>query len=133
MTQPEKRIAWEEYNIDKDSDTNDLDDEEVSEWEENEKDGHPMLIMGGQHNQIPKEFSNPFKYSKWHKCHTNFNVTMNMLLGLEKVIGIEHIIPLTRYSFIIAVAKLFSDSDVKESVKESILHGEIIYDKKTTQ
>lgn len=124
MTQIEKRIAWEKYEIDKDSNIDDLDGEEDdSEWEDEESG--PTLIMGGQQNQVPKELTQPFKYFKCHKCHTNFDVTMTMLYGIEKVGGVELIIPLTRYSFIIAVAKLFSDVDVKESVKESILHGEI--------
>lgn len=126
MNKPEKRIAWEEYKLDKDINLDDdLDDEGEGEWKDSKDEGGPMLIMGGQHTQVPKELTNPFKYFKCHKCYTNFNVTMNMLIGLEDVDGVEQIIPLTRYSFIIAVGKLFSDADVKESVKESILRGEI--------
>lgn len=127
MTKPqEKRIAWEEYRNDRDSDIDELDGEDEDDKPSFMSGDMPTLIMGGHQQQIPKELANPFKHFKCHKCNTNFNVTMNMLEGLEKVDGVEIIIPLTRYSFIIAIAKLFPETDVKESVGQAILHKEII-------
>jgi len=125
--QQERRIAWEEYRVDKDNSIDfddDEDDDEQEEWKDS--DIGPRLIMGGQPQQIPKELVSPFKYFKCHKCNTNFNVTPKMIYKIAEVEGVEIIIPLTRYSFIMAVAKLFSESDVKESVKDAILHGEIV-------
>lgn len=119
--QQDKKVAWEEYSLDKDNNFDDDEDDDM--FDDNESSG-PTLIMGGSSKQIPKELASPFKYFKCHKCHSNFNITMNMLFEVEKVDGVEVIIPLTRYSCIIAVAKLFSDVDVKESVTEVLLHGE---------
>src|SRR6478736_10432027 len=99
----DKKIAWEDYNIDKDMEI-DEGDEEENKWQD--KSIMPTLIMGNGVRQIPKELAQPFKYTRCHKCYTNFNVTPKMLIQMKDVEGVEMIVPLTRYSFVIGIAKL---------------------------
>jgi hypothetical protein len=82
------------------------------------------LPNGGRN--VPSEYLNPFKEFDFWKCQTNFNVTPNILKLVEKVDGVEILLPLTRYSFLFAVAKMFHHEDVQDELKKVILNKNMV-------
>lgn len=103
-------------------------DEEIDLDKSIGEDGPPAFAIplpNGSRN-VPSEYLNPFKEFDFWKCHTNFNVTLSTLRLIEKVEGVEILLPLTRYSFLFAVGKMFHHEDVQEELKKVILHKNIV-------
>lgn len=57
-------------------------------------------------------------------CHTNFDVSADVLNGVERIEGVATLEPFSRYHFRIGVPKsgLFKTETVKNSIKNYLLH-----------
>lgn len=123
----QKKIAWEKYDY-KYIGYDEEDDEDIEEekpYIKNEESPFDQFMQYQGPKHVPQEILSPFKHFNCHKCNTNFDVTPKVLEVVENVIGIELMIPVSRYSFIVGIGKLFSEADVKTAVKDALL-GDII-------
>jgi hypothetical protein len=129
----EKKIAWESWNakehefIESDNDIPEL--EEMPEGEE--ISNLPILMM--QPRTITTPFgvydqSSIFKPSeRWDCwiCHTNFNITQEIVGIINEANGVESLVIMGRYTFCIGIAKLFESADVKAEIEEKLKRDSI--------
>jgi hypothetical protein len=131
-----KEIKWEtyEYNFDDVSEDDDIeededdDDEDDDEYEDKEHANLKELIKLS--NQKAKVINtpfgmfqvddkmNPFRQFEFWMGHTNFDLTKSVVDTIESVPGVEVLIVLTRYRFIIAVGSMFKFPDVRVKVEK---------------
>lgn len=120
----EKKIAWESWNA-KEQDMLDLDDQEGPELEEISEDisNMPILMMHPRTIVTPfgvYDHSSIFKPSeRWDCwiCHTNFNITQEIVEIINEANGVESLVVMGRYTFCIGIARLFDSSDVKGEIE----------------
>lgn len=111
----QKKWKWQEYTIKQEESIGYAGEE--SEY----GDGGANLMSGLMSpTDIPREFNAPFKHYNWHKCCTNFNVSKGLVKKLSEIAGVEIILPLSRYTFIMAVGIMFSEIDVKGQINEEL-------------
>ena len=56
--------------------------------------------------------------------HTNFSITPDVAVKIEKIEGIEVLDILTRYRFRIGIAKLFRDRNVMNKIQDIVCENE---------
>lgn len=119
-----KIIIWEDLNIESDilngsikeiENIEGLEDEDT-DYEEDSNINLEQIIttpFGAYHI---KDFFNPIRQYRWNMAHTNFDITQQVLNTLSNIPGIERILVLSRYRFLIAFGKAFCVSSVKNSI-----------------
>jgi hypothetical protein len=60
------------------------------------------------------------KIFKFWIGHTNFNITSDVALTIEKIEGVEILDIFTRYRFRIAIGKAFKDRNVMQTIQEAV-------------
>lgn len=60
------------------------------------------------------------KIFKFWIGHTNFNITSDVALAIEKIEGVEVLDIFTRYRFRIAIGKAFKDRNVMQTIQEAV-------------
>lgn len=136
-----KTIIWEDLNIE----TNILTGftEEIEEYisdslEENEIIESEQIITTPFGIYNVKDFFNPMRQYRWNMGHANFDITKDVLQLLIKVSGIEKIVVLSRYRFLIAFGKAFTISSVKNDIYKTLgasqpLSEEVLHKKKALE
>ncbi len=138
-----KTIIWEDLNIE----TNILTGftEEIEEYvsdsleeDDNEEIGSEQLITTPFGIYNVKDFFNPIRQYRWNMGHTNFDITKDVLSNLIKVPGIERVVILSRYRFLIAFGKAFIVPSVKNDIYKSLgasqpLSEEVLHKKKALE
>jgi hypothetical protein len=119
----EKKVQFEVYDEDYKGYSVILEDIEDSPYKENKEDGAMLVPFNQGFDNVPLEITQPFKFFNCWKCHANFPITAKLMLGVEKIEGIELLLPVTRYSFIFGVGKMFSDADVRELVTKYLVQN----------
>tara|TARA_R110002167_G_scaffold113066_3_gene285839 strand:+ start:67 stop:510 length:444 start_codon:yes stop_codon:yes gene_type:complete len=141
--QEEKKIVWEKwrdpYSFDESySNTEDFllkSTEDVREFEEleeelegiAEEEGYSMTeeqmlkFVVTESGAIPinSNFSIDKIFNFW-TGHTNFSITPDIALQIERVGGVEVLDIVTRYRFRVGVGKLFKGNEVMSSVQRAI-------------
>lgn len=141
--QEEKKIVWEKwrdpYSFDESySNTEDFllkSTEDVREFEEleeelegiAEEEGYSMTeeqmlkFVVTENGAIPinSNFSMDKMFNFW-TGHTNFSITPDIALQIERVGGVEVLDIVTRYRFRVGVGKLFKGNEVMSSVQRVI-------------
>tara|TARA_R110002110_G_scaffold360325_2_gene570087 strand:- start:567 stop:1016 length:450 start_codon:yes stop_codon:yes gene_type:complete len=143
LMQEEKKIVWEKwrdpYSFDESySNTEDFllkSTEDVREFEEleeelegiAEEEGYSMTeeqmlkFVVTESGAIPinSNFSIDKIFNFW-TGHTNFSITPDIALQIERVGGVEVLDIVTRYRFRVGVGKLFKGNEVMSSVQRAI-------------
>ena len=141
--QEEKKIVWEKwrdpYSFDESySNTEDFllkSTEDVREFEEleeelegiAEEEGYSMTeeqmlkFVVTENGAVPinSNFSIDKIFNFW-TGHTNFSITPDIALQIERVGGVEVLDIVTRYRFRVGVGKLFKGNEVMSSVQRAI-------------
>lgn len=126
-----KIIVWEDLNIETNMLNGNIEEVKLinveidSEDEDNYEDGGQEFTLeqiittpfGVYH---VKDFFNPMRQYRWNMAHTNFDISKSVLNGLCSVSGVERVVVLSRYRFLIAFAKAFSVSSVKDSIYKTL-------------
>jgi hypothetical protein len=113
-----KIITWEDLNIE----TNILTGitEEIEEYDSEDESLEEVsleqIITTPYGIYHVKDFFNPMRQYKWNIGHTNFDITKSVLDTFIKIPGIEKLIVLSRYRFLIAFGKAFIVSAVKDDI-----------------
>jgi hypothetical protein len=138
-----KTIIWEDLNIE----TNILTGftEEIEEYvsdslEEEDEEGieTEKLISTPFGIYNVKDFFNPIRQYRWNMGHTNFDISRDVLNSLIKVPGIERVVVLSRYRFLIAFGKAFIVPSVKNDIYKILgatqpLSEDVLHKKKTLE
>lgn len=132
------KIQWEPFNfeynkLDKTWDS--VDEEEGYEDESGDEDlealfeglqpkkGTLISTPMGMFNVLDP-FAPHTRFDMWI-AHTDFNITKSFLSYLSKVEGIELVAPISRYSFLIGIGRLFNFRDIRFKIEfESGVHDE---------
>lgn len=114
-----RQWKWQEYTIKQEESIGYI-------GEESESDDGGSNIMSGlmSPTDIPKEFNAPFKHYNWHKCCANFNISKALVKKLSEIDGVEIMLPLSRYTFIMAVGVMFSEIDVKAKINDELIKSD---------
>lgn len=121
-----KIIVWEDLNIETNMLNGNIQEIEVEEEDEeySEEDVQEFSLeqiittpFGAYHI---KDFFNPMRQYRWNMGHTNFDITKPILNILCKVPGIERVVVLSRYRFLIAFAKAFVVNTVKNDIYKAL-------------
>lgn len=125
-----KIIVWEDLNIETNmlngsiQEIEIIDDDDNDETEEYSEEGQEFSLekiittpFGAYH---VRDFFNPMRQYRWNMAHTNFDVTKTVFNSLCKVPGVERVVVLSRYRFLIAFAKAFIVSNVKDSIYKTL-------------
>ena len=109
-------IIWEDISIKTDILTG-ITTEDIQDDENDEDYDRPEELITSPFGVFHiKDFFNPMKQYQWQICHTNFNISQNVLDKLEKIDGIEKIVIFSRYRILIAFGKAFSIMSVKKDI-----------------
>ncbi len=104
------RIVWEQYrhgSVPKDED----DDDEPNKSQ----------IMNTPFGTFRVDDSmNPFKQFNFWLANTNFKITRRTREILNNIDGIEAVVFLTRYRFIVGIGKLFTQKDVCNAIDKAL-------------
>ena len=120
-----KIIVWEDLNIEtnmlngniqeiEEDDSGEYSEEDVQEFSLEQIITTPF---GAYHI---KDFFNPMRQYRWNMGHTNFNITKKAYNILCNVPGVERVMILSRYRFLIAFAKAFIVSSVKNDIYKAM-------------
>lgn len=111
-----KIIAWEDISIKTDLITGltQLDDDNDDLDEESESPEELITSPFGVFHV--RDFFNPMKQYDWHICHTNFNISKDVLEKFRKHSGVEKIVVLSRYRLLVAFGKAFNSLIVKKGI-----------------
>jgi len=136
-----KTIIWEDLNIE----TNILTGltEEIEEYisdstDDEEEMSSEQIITTPFGIYNVKDFFNPMRQYRWNMGHANFDITKDVLNILVKVPGIEKIVVLSRYRFLIAFGKAFMANSVKNDIYKNLgasqpLSDEVLHKKKALE
>lgn len=126
------KIQWESFNYEFNQYTNEWEDTEPQEEEETEEssDLNGMSIedfLGEEEYkaaiQTPWGIFNvtdpfaPYKRFEMWIGNTDFNVSQSFVNKVAKIRGIELVKPLSRYTFIIGIGKLFKFDEIRLSIE----------------
>lgn len=64
------------------------------------------------------DYFNPMKQYNWHMAHVNFNLTKGIIELVSRANGVEKILPVSRYRFLIAIGIVFQTKKVKEDIEK---------------
>lgn len=112
-----KILLWEKDDV---YDEEDFVDEEDEEDEDGE---HICMHHSGVINTNFGVFEvngpdNPYETRDVYLANCNFDITKEDILEISKVVGVEGIRPLTRYSFTIIIGVMFYFEDVLNAINE---------------
>lgn len=121
-----KKIVWESMHYDEPikpvSETDkrkQFEDDDDDEELDSEK--HITKILNTPFGYISIDNSmNPLKQFEFWRGHTNFNVSSPVIKIIKETPGVEVLMPVTRYQFIIATAKLFKSGDVMKEIQRTL-------------
>lgn len=128
----EKTIAWvsQHYEFDssgqfsaKEEEEKEYSDEYMTE-EEYIKNA-PMAMMTPFGVFRVDDSLNPFRQYKFWMGYTNFPITTSVARIIENTEGIEVFRVLTRYRFVIGVAKLFDTQQVKAAITDRVCNARL--------
>lgn len=116
------KIEWERYEpSQKIQPEKQLDEDEDDDEEDIKK--LPALMQTPFGLFRVDDTMNPFKQFKFWLGNTNFKLTSKMVKILNRVDGVETLVFLTHYRFIVGVGKLFKDVDVLKSIEKALSGG----------
>lgn len=126
-----KSLAWESWNSK--FDTVEEEVEQTPEPEESTESEAMELVLPSESLFLPPKIrptplgeypeDSPLKPSdRWDCwiCHTNFDITNDMVEIIEDISGIEVLKIMGRYSFFIGVAKMFDIKEVRHDIESSL-------------
>ena len=108
-----KILLWEDIDIQTNLKNGVVEQFYKDDYTENQAD---ELITSPFGTFLIKDFFNPMRQYSWSIGHTNFNVTRGFIDNLAQVDGIEKIVPISRYKFMVAFGKCFNINEVKDSI-----------------
>lgn len=127
-----REIQWQSYHFDfqdikaeeEEETTVDFDDSIVSELSELFPSAKDMpVIQSSAFGMFRMDDSmNPFKNFEFWTGHTNFDIDQDVSNIIDKCKGVEVLLVITRYRFIIGVAKLFKFRDICADLKKQLCH-----------
>lgn len=115
MSQKNYNISWEPYKFDFQKSEND-----EHEWLDIEEDDMPTVMQTPFGVFRVDDSMNPFKRFEFWMGNTNFDLNNTVLKKFERINGIEVLIILTRYRFIVAVGKCFEFRDVRVDIEREL-------------
>jgi hypothetical protein len=108
-----KRLFWERFHCEIQAGMDDDDEESGG--------GRMQHAVLGPHGLIPVK--NKMLYTKhldlWN-IHSNFDLTVDLVRKIERVPGVEVLLPVTRYCLRVGLktkARLFAESDIKDDIE----------------
>lgn len=112
-------IIWEDLSIETDiidgiiKESEDIDDDEFDSQmlEQEEIITSPFGVFK------LKDFFNPMGQYNWFMGHVNFTLTQDIIRDLCRITGVEKILILSRYRFLVAFGKVFEDKEVKKNIQ----------------
>ena len=103
----QKKIKWEEYNFSFDEALADEEDE--------------VLAMNTAMGVFRIDDSmNPFRRFEFKMGHTNFDITADIMSSIETTEGVEALIVVSRYRFIIASGRAFKLDSVTHDIEKTL-------------
>lgn len=128
-----KSLAWESWNSKFDTVEDELQDNPESKNEEDtESEGMELLFPSESLFMPPKSRTTPIgeypedsllkpsdRWDCWI-CHTNFDITNDIVELIEGISGVEVLKIMGRYSFFIGVAKMFDIKEVRHDIESSL-------------
>lgn len=128
-----RKIHWVKFNLpdlsfEDDEEREEEDDDELSPWEirENMEFGFDTSssskIMGTPLGLISVKSKSDYdnSYKMW-TCHTNFWLTRDDFMKINKVEGVEGLQPISNYRFNVIFGYLFNEETVKKSIQKTIM------------
>ena len=124
----EKTIEWKRHTFS----FQDNEDDDDNDFEENDS-GYSDVKMLKLPQIIntplgPYKFNdslNPFKQFNFWMGEANFDITHGIINKIKKVSGVEILIVLTRYRFIVAIGSIFDESEVQQNIEIEVLDKDI--------
>lgn len=109
----QKKIKWEDYKFSFNTIENYEDDE--------------ILLMNSPMGVFRiDDTMNPFRRFKFKMGHTNFDITDSVLSSIENARGVEALIIVSRYRFIIAAGEIFSMDSVTKNIDKILCQHKVI-------
>lgn len=110
-----KKILWEKYYPN-------LEDEPDDELDEdNEEDSKLKTLIQTPFGIFKLNTSlSPFKRFNFWLANTNFSITKGIKAKLDVFEGVEALIILSRYQFIVGIGKMFDEKIVKKGIEEML-------------
>ena len=123
-----RTIIWEDLNIETNILTgfteeieNDKDSELDEDYLEDQEEISPEQIITSPFGIYHiKDFFNPMRQYKWNMAHTNFDISKMVLDIIVQIPGVERVVVLSRYRFLIAFGKAFLTQDVKDNIYSAL-------------
>lgn len=112
-----KNIVWETYEFEFQKNE---EEQEVYDDDDLDTIDIPVLMQTPFGLFKVDDSMNPFKRFEFRMGHTNFDLTPTVIDKIQKVAGVEVLIVVTRYRFIIATAKLFDFRDVRVAIEKEL-------------
>ena len=115
MDEPIKTISQEEKRQQFESEDDDDDDDD------DESDKRLVKLLSTPFGYVSVDDSmNPLKQFVFWKGFTNFNVSTPVVKTIKEMPGVEVLMILTRYQFLIAIGKLFTPGDVMKEIQRTL-------------
>lgn len=120
----ENKIIWEDIKLQTDLISGTIEEVDDSDYEEEYDDDPINNLLKNQDSLITSPFGvyrlhdyfNPMKQYDWHIAHTNFNITEKVVEDLSLIDGVELLLPVSRYRFMVAFGKAFNQENVKDLI-----------------
>jgi hypothetical protein len=113
-------LYWEKLNLKTNIQNGTIQQEILDAFEE---EGHLATIQEATTTPfglyLVNDFFNPMKQYDWHMCHTNFPIGQNVCNKLKEISGIEKVLIVSKYRFLVTFGKAFNENLVKESCYET--------------
>ena len=61
------------------------------------------------------DFFNPMQQYEWHLCHTNFSLGSSFCEIIKEIPGVEKVLIISKYRFIVAFGKVFDEKHIKRT------------------
>lgn len=121
-----KKIVWESMHIDEpikslseEEKRKQFEDDDDDEDEEGKQKVARILNTPFGYVSIDDSM-NPLKQFAFWRGFTNFNVSSPVIKVIKEMPGVEVLMPITRYQFIIAIAKLFEAGEVMREIQRTL-------------
>lgn len=130
-----RKISWVKFKLpsmkfeEVEGVAEDEDDDLVSDWEKKERDSDPFqsLSGGGQFLGTPMGIiatENKVEYERSYNMwmgHTNFDITRQHILTMNKIEGVDGLQPVSRYRFNVIIGYNFDESVVKKRIEDALV------------
>lgn len=124
MTEFKRQIAWESMHVDEPIKTISEADKRKQFEEEDDDDDDDDKVMNVLNTPFGyvniDDSMNPLKQFIFWRAFTNFNVSPSVVKIIKEMPGVEVLMVITRYQFIIAIAKLFNQGEVMNEIKRTL-------------